>query len=912
MIEVKNLVKTYSVKGGATVKALDNVSVTFPEKGMVFLLGRSGSGKSTLLNVAGGLDKPDEGEIIVKGKSSKNFSSSDFDSYRNTYVGFVFQEYNILNEFTVAQNIALALQLQNKKSNKAAVNSILEQVDLKGIGKRKPNTLSGGQKQRVAIARALIKEPEIIMADEPTGVLDSATGRQVLDTLKKLSKDKLVIIVSHDREFAEYYGDRIIELKDGKIISDTVKKTTVPKALSDNVQFLSRDTVRIKDVEGVTDTEINKIFKILKKTGGETIISSNGKEVSDIKRVCKINEDGSKDSFEDTQKVEVKKYDGKKVKFIKSHMPLVRSIKMGASGMKTKPIRLAFTIFLSVISFVMFGVVSTFMLYDSAYSVSVALRDAQYPSIVAQGVCNYESQYVEVNLLTKDSEKKNEKISQNNVSIRLSEEQVEKLNNNSANLKFAGIFTLSQEFPMGNFSGKSDDYYSVTSFTGFSDCGEEYLKQNGFTLSSGKYPTADDEIAVSTYVDELYVKYENSSVLGKVITSGDYSFKVVGVYNTEGIPSKYDVLKNSATQSANRNELKTLLNNLIENSFHSVAFVSSEFYEKNVKTQSQGFFNGQNLWAFNIWCYNKLNDGFSQINKAFTDRMVRYNQSYFKFYDLNGKEDTRANKEKLSLSQNEIYVPLSSKDSIKTWKVGNNIEGQQALTVKGYYEIVGEEHDEPVLSDELLKANGMDYYSFAIFNNVYKQSGAEKYDGVISVSDNSEKSIKALRAGGDSKNNYNIEISSGNYIYGSLLMFVTVIEYFKKIFLIVGAVIAAFSSLLLLNFISISISAKKKEIGILRAIGARGWDVFKIFFTEALLISLICVIISSVGSWWACGLFNQKIINFSFMTTAAMLNFNIINVGIIAAISIGISFIATFFPVLKAAKKPPVDSIRTI
>lgn len=188
MIEVKNLVKVYSTKGGVTVRALDDVSVKFPEKGMVFLLGRSGSGKSTLLNVAGGLDRPDSGEVIVKGRSSKDFSSSDFDSYRNTCVGFVFQEYNILNEFTIEQNIALALQLQNKKNDKAAVNALLEQVDLKGFGKRKPNTLSGGQKQRVAIARALIKEPEIIMADEPTGALDSNTGKQVLDTLKNCPK----------------------------------------------------------------------------------------------------------------------------------------------------------------------------------------------------------------------------------------------------------------------------------------------------------------------------------------------------------------------------------------------------------------------------------------------------------------------------------------------------------------------------------------------------------------------------------------------------------------------------------------------------------------------------------------------------------------------------------------------------
>ena len=218
MLEIKNLCKTYKSKGGVVVKALDDVSIKFPEKGMVFLLGKSGSGKSTLLNVTGGLDKPDSGEIIIKGRNSNTFSGADFDSYRNTFIGFIFQEYNILNEFNIEQNISLALQLQGKKNDKEAVEDILKQVDLQGYGKRKPNTLSGGQKQRIAIARALIKNPEIIMADEPTGALDSNTGKQVFDTLKKLSLEKLVIIVSHDRDFAEIYGDRIIELADGKII----------------------------------------------------------------------------------------------------------------------------------------------------------------------------------------------------------------------------------------------------------------------------------------------------------------------------------------------------------------------------------------------------------------------------------------------------------------------------------------------------------------------------------------------------------------------------------------------------------------------------------------------------------------------------------------------------------------------
>jgi putative ABC transport system permease protein len=203
MIQLIDVSKTYRVKKGPEVKALDHVNLTFGEKGLVFILGKSGAGKSTLLNVVGGLDRIDSGDIVIMGKSSKDFSQAEFDSYRNTYLGFIFQEYNILPDFTIGQNIALALQLQGQKGTNEEVDAILDQVDLHGLRDRKPNELSGGQKQRVAIARALIKKPQIIMADEPTGALDSKTGQDIFNTLKKLAETHLVICVSHDRDFAE-------------------------------------------------------------------------------------------------------------------------------------------------------------------------------------------------------------------------------------------------------------------------------------------------------------------------------------------------------------------------------------------------------------------------------------------------------------------------------------------------------------------------------------------------------------------------------------------------------------------------------------------------------------------------------------------------------------------------------------
>ena len=282
MIEARNLRKIYKTKGGVTVSALDGVSLKLPDTGMVFILGKSGSGKSTLLNVLGGLDSYNSGEIIIKGSSDKGFKQSHYDSYRNTYIGFIFQEYNVLEELTVGANVALAIELQGRKATNEEINSILEEVDLAGFGQRKPNELSGGQKQRVAIARALVKKPEIIMADEPTGALDSETGKAVFDTLKKLSRDKLVLIVSHDREFSEQYADRIIELKDGSIISDVEKSdeysSDIAEAEEENITY-GENEITVTGGYQLTEEDRLAINEYLASMGGEVKIKQGKKRV---------------------------------------------------------------------------------------------------------------------------------------------------------------------------------------------------------------------------------------------------------------------------------------------------------------------------------------------------------------------------------------------------------------------------------------------------------------------------------------------------------------------------------------------------------------------------------------------------------------------------------------------------------
>lgn len=222
MLQLKNIKKSYTT-GEFTQKALNDVSVKFRKEEFVAILGPSGSGKTTLLNILGGLDRYDSGDLIINGKSTKNFKAKDWDAYRNNSIGFIFQSYNLIGHISILANVEMALKLSNVKAKvrrKKAMDA-LTKVGLKDHAHKKPNELSGGQMQRVAIARSLVNDPDIILADEPTGALDSKTSKQIMDLIREVAKDKLVIMVTHNEELAEVYADRIISLKDGKLTSDT-------------------------------------------------------------------------------------------------------------------------------------------------------------------------------------------------------------------------------------------------------------------------------------------------------------------------------------------------------------------------------------------------------------------------------------------------------------------------------------------------------------------------------------------------------------------------------------------------------------------------------------------------------------------------------------------------------------------
>jgi len=1183
MLQIRNLSKTYKTKGGVITKALDDVSVDFPEKGLVFLLGKSGSGKSTLLNVVGGLDRPDAGEVIVKGRSSKDFSQSDFDSYRNTYIGFIFQEYNILNEFNIEQNISLALQLQGKKNDKTAVDSLLKEVDLEGFNKRKPNTLSGGQKQRIAIARALIKDPEIIMADEPTGALDSVTGKQVLEILKKLSEKKLVIIVSHDQDFAEEYGDRIIELKDGKIISDKTKEYVAPKTLNENVTVVNDNVIDIKEADKLSEADFKEIYKLIKKQKGEVLISSGEDTVKATKKAAKVNEGNHSEVFADTTKIDMKEYDESQTKFIRSRMPFARAFKMGASGLKTKPVRLVFTIFLSVVSMTLFGVASTLMLYNPSYSLAVGMENLDRTSEAI--VKNY--RFTRTQETIDDATGEVMRVSDKWESFGFDyfgKTELDDLNKKH-NDKFIGVYSGDSGNTYGSYAtfyvqaptGEAKDYYSpFKGFCGFSDASASWVQSKGFSVY-GQEPVSDDQIAISNYAFEYFKNSDSFSsvntyndIIGKELAlsaQGKYgreSYRITGVYDFGPIPSKYDTLKvtRPAMQSAeDRSNEVSAFGAFLENSLYTTCFVTPSFIDKNCETYSNDGYYIRTVFPKGIafGTEEQISNEYSQIEQEYgygevaifedleknnckfydtnfvstnapqlaDDEVLLSYEDYFAeyfsskyFYEVNMlsraantydgfdpdlatffqqadlpsdeyvyKDAAAAYSRLRAASQGNpsyaagfnpeddcaLVVPilkgfakrgyqiyyLSNVISLiesyisrggtapSDWYVddGNNkareeldnteVQGRELTPLKNYLQRVISDNSEmsyipcvalgyslynisdtyansekvraamegtgysswwslseflqdnnyspealekvKTLSKKLFKLiygidvtnseltsffGGVDkiepsfgeaesnlpekYYSKDYSGRVktYKVKGYistengfyagcvttrnvirdylyesyswvdktetdyvspddARYSYLIAVTDYSQSDIDLFLT--DYGTHY---LKMTNQVYRDLYIYTEMVSYLKTVFLTIGGVTGVFAGLLLLNFISVSIASKKKDIGILRAVGARGSDVFKVFYSESGIIAGICFALSTVATLIVCLILNREMMR--SLVGIPLFDFGPLSILIILGISIVFSFVATFLPVLLAAKKPPVEAIRAL
>ncbi len=980
MLEVRDLVKVYQTKGGAPVRAIDGVSLRFAGTGMVFLLGKSGSGKSTLLNLCGGLDAPDEGEIVIKGRSSRDFTPADFDSYRNTYVGFVFQEYNLLEEFTVGENIALALELQGRSNDRASVRDILHEVGLDGFETRRPNTLSGGQRQRVAIARALVKNPEIIMADEPTGALDSETGRQVLETLRALSARKLVIVVSHDREFAERYGDRIIELKDGKVVSDVTRETR-PAAAQGNICFADDGTLSVRSGSKLTQDDLDTINAFLAKTPGDVIITSDRQE---IERIRTRHPDGAYETAflaTDQAAIPARTYDAKEQTLIRSRLPFPRALRIGASSMRAKPVRLIFTILLCVVAFTMFGLFSTITFFDRAETSLKTYRDLGYeelPLIKQYAVTH--------NYYT------NTKIAEQDVTVhgtRFDDGDLARFREQfGADAYAVTDFRTPSGFRVRASSLRqgASDYYDCT-ITGFSPVDPASSFRERLVTDTDLAALTADDIVISTYLfDSLKffgVPLDGyADIIGQelVIRNGlnpEVTLTVRGVYRSD-LPARFDAIADDPEDTPSVRQLTQQLHLERRYGTYGVVLVSEDFCDTHAAALSSEAAGNSAKTVNRFPLGNSC--GIYDAGGKHTGELASVNSlplqdgaGIIPVVRLDGAPSDTPLKDGeaiVSLSYlADLLLPLIEEeaarisaaegdDAARTWmqSVENAVRDVVAApsgemrdaALEVLFEAFGRIEDafDPdvtlydfssgergntlrivgfettYLDDKQFLLSEHDFETvfygsydedsdvhFVTDTTRYRESEDNRYERIVLPVPASNGALRAMLRGEGVPDETDAFYAVQTLVTYQIDATSEIIGKLEVIFLSVGIVMALFAMLLLFNFISASINGKRREIGILRAVGARSADVFRIFISEAALIALICYVLSVAVCLAVCALLNRFV---AAVLPVTLFVFGPLSWLVMFAIAAVTSFAATFLPVRSAAKKRPVESIRAL
>ena len=1033
MLEIKNVTKVYRPKRGVPVKALEDVSLKIQSKGMVFILGKSGSGKSTLLNIIGGLDRYDQGEIIIKGKSSLNFTQSDFDSYRNTYVGFVFQEYNILEDFTVGANIGLALELQGKQATNEAINSILKQVDLDGYGHRKPNELSGGQKQRVAIARALVKEPEIILADEPTGNLDSATGKQVLDTLKKLSEEKLVIVVSHDREFAETYGDRIIELADGQIIQDIERVKASMKSNVRGINFMDNRFIQINKGYQLTQEDLMMINDYLKNAEKDAILSLDTTTNEQIQQLVTFDSHGDSEIFVETNQERITLNSGPNDTFrlIKSHFPIKNAFRMGASGLKIKPIRLVFTILLSVVAFTLFGLSDTVSSYDKIENLVQSIEDNNID-------------YLSVRKINKIYYLKDE-YWPDYFDVYLQQKHLDELSRQFG-ISFKGVIPGKSFDELLLDRPRHDSFYRAF-YGGIIELTEQEIKDLGFTII-GEMPKNKNEIAITNYIFEHFKAYGFKSGNDDnflELKSDDITSIESFLENKPSIYYNYDYLTITAVVDTNFNNeryqplreqnmdsneftsefLSRELMYLITYSYHGLIYAGPGFteeylnqnefqilpifgYELALMTDHHedyyygeefGFLLSEDQVKDNIIFFNTnqttLNKNEALINIADIFKKDYYyfdinlNSEFLKTIDVNVKDEhkpigyvgeytfkqyvydqlmntlldyaeetidtavqnglilsgdrdqqihtyAKLMKEVDGLLYENQYLPegkpgimilinplIQIIDDYNLWDDLAHFYTQYHLKTNNYrgafdsseFEIVGF-----FIPDQSFYDYDMQHYVYtaAVLSNedfaVFDEYKNGEYAFAVAPMPKNKAQIRGIVKTLDTKDydkyyNYYYYYEINNEVSYLVYNINDLAEILSSLFLFIGIGFCIFASLLLFNFIATSISYKRRDIGILRAIGARSKDVFSIFFSESLIIAAINFVLATIATLAIVTIINYQLRE-EYGILLTFFRFGIRQVILLILVSIGVAFIASFIPVYRTARKRPIEAIR--
>lgn len=875
MLIIKNISKTYTTKGGVTHRALENVSLSFEDKGLVFILGKSGSGKSTLLNIIAGIDVFDRGEITLGNRSFKEFKRRDFNNYRNTMIGFVFQEYHLIDAYKTYDNIRLALSLQSRKDDKAIKDSLVK-YEIEELANRKTFELSGGQKQRIAIARALVKNPKIILADEPSGALDEATTVEIFNILKDLSKEKLVIVVTHNRELAETYGDRIIELKDGEILKDLATNT-----LNEHIEYpelIAKSIYKFPKNQKIGDNEIAKMNELFKNSPREYYLSVEQKplKVKALYPHLKEALDKKEDDVEQfRQYMYPKNTVEEDITFAKSKLPISDALKLGMINIKKKIINFIILLILTVATLLIFGVSVNFNEYNNFEGMALAIKNSNIDYYTVK----------------------------NQYEPRLRKIQVKQLENHFDNTGAYFDDVINVEYTI---NANNKEIYSLNS-NGYIETDDiSKLFDFKFIFKSETHFNDPDGIIISNYLakqivdkyNDIYKKhnidivYKTMDLKDSILNINKNELRVVGVYDYDY--SKYSKVLTDLVSSENydlRSEFLDLVNlhlgrvfcrkNAIANQKKIRGYIDSGFLinfdnPNSIIGQTGSIMKEDPSLYYDFYTPS---EPVTSGNYFYADRV------FFKsFY---GKTEYELN----NMTEAELVALLDE---------FNSSNHRLAFSINDAV-------SQPILDMKIIAYVDSNLYAYYVSSDITDQ--LIEFNTVPN-------SILVKRSGNSISNITNDLIFFNNELllltnvdFYSAQSFISLINGTAPFFNVLKYIMMILVIFLLFLFLSSSIRKNKKQIGILRALGAQQSDIFKIFISEAVIIGGISLL-GSICLYFILG----SIINTSIIpgTYIPLILFNAnppFQMVLTTLLVIGFSLI---LPIIRLTKIKVVDLIQTL
>ena len=870
MLRLENIKKDY-LTGGNKVQALKGIDIKFRKSEFVSILGQSGCGKTTLLNIIGGLDRYTEGDLIINGKSTKEFKDKDWDAYRNYSIGFVFQSYNLIPHQTILENVELALTISgvSKKERRKRSIKALEDVGLKEQIHKKPNQLSGGQMQRVAIARALVNDPDIILADEPTGALDTKTSVQIMEILKEISKEKLIIMVTHNKELAEQYSSRIIKILDGVITDDSNPLSEEEQKEEENSQKTGRTSMKFF-------TALRLSLNNLMTKKGRTILTSFAGSIGIIGIALILAISTGVQNYID--KVEEDTLSSYPITIEKSSIDMSSMIESMMGENEEEPInKEEGKIYSSDIMNDMISTLSNKMENNNLTELKKYIEEGNNDITNNANAIQY-SYDLNINLYKEDTSNDITRVNPSTVMDAMGMGEMIEARNNSS---IASMMNSSSPMQMAS---------NTDVWTEMLD--NEELLHSQYDIIAGKWPT--------TYNEVVLIVNDNNEV-------SDYALYALGLKDQIELKEKWQAIE-KGEKIEETEQTSYSYDEILNLSFKLI--LNSDYYEKTNgiwidKSEDEEYMKEKIANAESIKVVGIIKQNEETVATSMTGG-IGYGKE-LKEYVIEKNNESQIVKEQKENPEKNIFSGLDFPKENENLQDYNSLSEQQKMVINN-------------LSNEQI-AKMMEAYA-ENKNSTYEKNleklGAVDINTPSSISiypkdfESKEKIAQAIEKYNQKQKDNGKEENVINYtdVIGIMMRSVSqIIDTISYVLIAFVAISLIVSSIMIGIITYISVLERTKEIGILRAIGASKKDISRVFKAETFIIGLISGILGIGITILLTIPINEIIYKITGVTVHAMVPYQ---AGIaLVIISMILTTIGGLIPARMASKKDPVEALRT-